>query len=198
MGLGYKIIAVDFDGTLCENKWPEIGKPNTKLIEYLKEQKAAGNKAILWTCRTGNLLTDANWWCHAYGLWFDAVNENLPEVIEKMGGDSRKIFAHEYIDDRMVNQYLDIPSAYPENDILKEQIHKLTVEASKTSECLSLAGRALINAARQAKFATMIRKNDEKLHTLEQVSGRDIDTLISLFADGCTLITPELNNEGED
>lgn len=23
-----KIIAVDFDGTLCENKWPEIGEAN--------------------------------------------------------------------------------------------------------------------------------------------------------------------------
>ena len=22
-----KIIAVDFDGTLCENNWPEIGEP---------------------------------------------------------------------------------------------------------------------------------------------------------------------------
>ena len=25
MGFNYTIIAVDFDGTLCENKWPEIG-----------------------------------------------------------------------------------------------------------------------------------------------------------------------------
>lgn len=30
-----QIIAVDFDGTLCENKWPEIGEPNTELIGYL-------------------------------------------------------------------------------------------------------------------------------------------------------------------
>lgn len=32
------IIAVDFDGTLCENKWPEIGMPNEELIEYLKKK----------------------------------------------------------------------------------------------------------------------------------------------------------------
>lgn len=31
---------------------------------------------------------------------FDAVNENLPEIIENFGSDTRKIFANEYIDDR--------------------------------------------------------------------------------------------------
>lgn len=34
-----KIIAVDFDGTLCENKWPEIGAANEELIEYLRDRK---------------------------------------------------------------------------------------------------------------------------------------------------------------
>ena len=29
------IIAVDFDGTLCENDYPRIGRPNTKLINHL-------------------------------------------------------------------------------------------------------------------------------------------------------------------
>lgn len=41
-----KIIAVDFDGTLCENKWPEIGKPHTDVIEYVKKRKNAGDKLI--------------------------------------------------------------------------------------------------------------------------------------------------------
>ena len=45
------IIAVDFDGTLCENKWPEIGMPNEELIEYLKKRQANGEKLILWTSR---------------------------------------------------------------------------------------------------------------------------------------------------
>ena len=45
--MDFKIIAVDFDGTLCENKWPEIGEPNKELIAYLKEQKEAGVKLIL-------------------------------------------------------------------------------------------------------------------------------------------------------
>lgn len=95
-----KIIAVDFDGTLCENKWPEIGAANIELIEYLKERQAQGCKLVLWTCRTNEMLRDALYWVAENGLTFDAVNENLPEVLEWIGGDSRKIFAHEYIDDR--------------------------------------------------------------------------------------------------
>jgi hydroxymethylpyrimidine pyrophosphatase-like HAD family hydrolase len=50
------IIAVDFDGTLCENKWPEIGMPNEELIEYLKKRQANGEKLILWTSRNESVL----------------------------------------------------------------------------------------------------------------------------------------------
>lgn len=96
-----KIIAVDFDGTLCENKWPEIGEPNWDLIYNLIEQKEKyGTKLILWTCRVGDKLKEAVDWCKERTLIFDAVNENLPEIIEMMGGDTRKIYADEYIDDR--------------------------------------------------------------------------------------------------
>lgn len=103
--MNLKIIAVDFDGTLCENKWPEIGKPNNELITYLKEQKAAGAKLILWTCRVSEILEEAVKWSAEQGLLFDAVNENLPEVLQWMGGDTRKVFANEYIDDRNVPVY---------------------------------------------------------------------------------------------
>lgn len=98
--MGFKIIAVDFDGTLCENKWPEIGEPNVVLIAYLKERQVAGDKLVLWTCRVGEILKNAIDWSTEQGIIFDAVNENLQEVLEWVGGDSRKIFANEYIDDR--------------------------------------------------------------------------------------------------
>ncbi len=98
--MNFKIIAVDFDGTLCADKWPEIGEPNADLIAYLIRQRESGAKLILWTCRTGRVLENAVNWSAKQGLQFDAVNENLPEVLDWMGGDSRKIFAHEYIDDR--------------------------------------------------------------------------------------------------
>lgn len=98
--MNFKILAVDFDGTLCENKFPAIGPMNMKLIYYLIDRQKNGDKIVLWTCRTGEKLNWAVETCYYYGLRFDAINENLPEVLEWMGGDSRKIFAHEYYDDR--------------------------------------------------------------------------------------------------
>ena len=95
-----KIIAVDFDGTLCNNLYPLIGAPITSVLDYVKDARKGGAKVILWTCRTGILLNEAVEWCHEHGLDFDAVNENLPEIIEAFGGDTRKIYADTYIDDK--------------------------------------------------------------------------------------------------
>lgn len=94
------IIAVDFDGTLCANEYPGIGAPNEALLYYLRQEKRFGSRIILWTCRVGERLEEAVAWCKEQGLEFEAVNENLPEVIERHGGDSRKIFADFYIDDK--------------------------------------------------------------------------------------------------
>lgn len=96
-----RIIAVDFDGTLCENKWPYAGKPNLWLIKYLQQAQRNGNKLILWTCRTKKNLKYAVNWCKEQGLIFDAVNRNLKESIKRFGGDSRKVFADIYIDDHV-------------------------------------------------------------------------------------------------
>lgn len=99
-----KIIAVDFDGTLCINRWPEIGEPKEKVISYVKSQQANGAKLILWTNRVGERLAEAITWCRdKHGISFDAVNCNLPEIIESFGVDSRKVFANEYLDDRSKN-----------------------------------------------------------------------------------------------
>lgn len=107
-----KIIAVDFDGTLCENKCPDIGRPNKDMLNYIKKRRRNGCKIILWTCRTGKMLEDAVAWCKEQGLEFDAVNENLPEILEEFGGDSRKIFAHIYIDDRAYGKFRCAPLLY--------------------------------------------------------------------------------------
>lgn len=96
----YQIIAVDFDGTLCFSEWPALGEPNTVLIEYLKQWKQNGNKLILWTCRAGEALENAVSWCEHQQLEFDAINDNLPEIVEKYGNNSRKITCDYYIDDR--------------------------------------------------------------------------------------------------
>ena len=98
----FKTIAVDFDGTLCFSKWPELGEPNQPLIDYLQKWKSQGNKLILWTCRAGDALDAAVAWCQSHQLEFDAVNDNLPEIIEYYGTNSRKISCDYYIDDRML------------------------------------------------------------------------------------------------
>lgn len=94
------VIAVDFDGTLCQDKWPEIGRPNTELIQRLKEARRYGQKVILWTCREGQLLKDAVAWCKSYGLEFDAINANIHEWVTFYKSDPRKVGADVYIDDR--------------------------------------------------------------------------------------------------
>lgn len=98
----HKIIAVDFDGCLVVNKWPEVGAPIEKNINKLKAEQADGAKVILWTNRVGEALEKALEFCKEQGIHLDAVNENLPEIVEAFGGDCRKIFANEYWDDRAV------------------------------------------------------------------------------------------------
>lgn len=100
----YTIYAVDFDGTLCRAAFPGIGEPNTVLISHLIKRRKQGDKLILWTCRIGERLQEAVEWCRGHGLEFDAVNGNLPETIEKWGGESRKIYADVYLDDQAVNR----------------------------------------------------------------------------------------------
>lgn len=95
-----EIYAVDFDKTInLADTYPELGEPNIELIEFLKERREAGDKIILWTCREGELLKAAVKYCNDYGLYFHAVNDNLPENIEYYGNNCRKIWAHHYIDD---------------------------------------------------------------------------------------------------
>ena len=95
-----RVIAVDFDGCLCGNRWPKIGEANKGVIHTLIRLRDNGTQLILWTCRTGALLDDAVSWCKENGLTFDAVNDNIPERIALYVGDTRKVFADEYWDDR--------------------------------------------------------------------------------------------------
>ena len=99
--LKYKpVVAVDFDGTLCQNAWPNIGPPRKGVIEYVKRHRENGDRIILWTNRTGNLLDEAVDWCADEGITFDAVNENIPESVKLFGADCRKVHADLYIDDK--------------------------------------------------------------------------------------------------
>lgn len=127
-----KIIAVDFDGTLCENRYPQIGKPNRETIDYIKKRQQDGAKIVLWTCRIDELLDDAVRWSRNQGLIFDAVNENMPEIIAEFGTDTRKIFANEYIDDRNASFALEFSSK--EKQIIWDALYRYQYELYKSSQ----------------------------------------------------------------
>lgn len=97
--LSIPILAVDLDGTLSLGaRWPELGRPNMRLIQYLINCRKRGFKVILNTMREGELLEQAVKWCEGFGLRFDAVNMNLPEMVEIYGYEARKVGASYYID----------------------------------------------------------------------------------------------------
>jgi len=98
-------LAIDFDGTIVEHKYPEIGKERTFAFSTMKELQKQGHKLILWTYRAGNELDEAVRYCKENGVEFYAINKNYPE--EKYDDSiSRKILADVYIDDRNVGGFL--------------------------------------------------------------------------------------------
>lgn len=137
-----KIIAVDFDGTLCENAWPDIGDPIQPVIDYVLSEQANGSKLILWTNRHHERLEEAVSWCENHGITFNAVNENLPEVIEEFGGDTRKIFADEYIDDKATMPLFIRLNAIPNNQILEGGIAWEDLKTSITNYSVNTTGNA--------------------------------------------------------
>ncbi len=94
-------IAVDFDGTIVENRYPKIGKPILFAIETLKKLQDDGHHLILWTYRTGRELEEAVEFCNSRGIDFYAVNKSYPEEIYDVSL-SRKIQADYFIDDRNI------------------------------------------------------------------------------------------------
>jgi len=95
------IIAVDFDGTIVEHKYPAIGREIPFAIETLLKLQEKEHRLILWTYRAGKELDEAVEFCHSKGLEFYAINRNYPEE-EFDSSISRKILADMYIDDRNV------------------------------------------------------------------------------------------------
>lgn len=95
-------IAVDFDGTIVEHKYPAIGKPILFAIETLKKLQEQRHQLILWTYRSGKELEKAVEYCRKNGIEFYAVNKNYPEEVFDENTISRKIQADFYIDDRNV------------------------------------------------------------------------------------------------
>lgn len=94
------VLAVDFDGTLVENEWPEIGDFKEGAEDAIKELKDAGWTLVLWTCRSGEDLEKVKDYLEEKELEFDYYNNNTGVLIEFFGGDCRKVSADYYIDDK--------------------------------------------------------------------------------------------------
>ena len=94
------LIAVDFDGTIVEDKYPSVGKPMPFAIETLRMLQNDGHRLILWTYRHGSKLQDAVKFMEDQGIPPYAVNRSYPEEAAHRSDVSRKIHADLFIDDR--------------------------------------------------------------------------------------------------
>lgn len=95
-------IAVDFDGTIVEDRYPEIGKERPFATTTLKMLIKEGHRLVLWTVREGKRLDEAVKWCEERGIRFFAVNRDYDDDELTKMHHSRKIKADIFIDDRNV------------------------------------------------------------------------------------------------
>lgn len=105
------IIAVDFDGTIVEDAYPKIGKPQLFAFETLKKLQEDGHRLILWTYRCGDKLDEAVAFCKTNGIHFYAINQSFPEE-EYTSDVSRKINADLFIDDRNIGGFIGWGEVY--------------------------------------------------------------------------------------
>lgn len=106
-------IAVDFDGTIVEHRYPEIGEEIPFATETLKMLIKDHHKLILWSVREGELLREAVEWCRERGVEFYAVNKDFPEEDEQRNKVfSRKLKADYFIDDRNIGGLPDWGTIY--------------------------------------------------------------------------------------
>ena len=99
------IIAVDFDGTIVEDAYPEIGEAKIFAFDTMKRLQKDGHRLILWTYRHGKRLDEAVAFCKENGIEFYAVNKNYnEEVLDDT--IPRKLGADIFIDDRNIGGFI--------------------------------------------------------------------------------------------
>ena len=107
------VIAVDFDGTIVQNKYPDIGEEIPFAIDTLKMLRQNGHRLILWTCREGELLDNAVEWCRQRNFEFYAINRDYPEeTSDNNPSFTRKLKADLFIDDRSLGGLPDWGTIY--------------------------------------------------------------------------------------
>lgn len=128
-------IAVDFDGTIVEHRYPAIGPELPFAIETLKRLHEERHRLILWTVREGRLLDEAVRFCQQRGLTFYAINSNYPEESPLHATYTRKLQADLFIDDRNLG-------GLPDWGIIYRMVHEgLTFEELRAREALEAGAR---------------------------------------------------------
>lgn len=128
------IIAVDFDGTIVEHKYPAIGKEMLFAFETLKAMQREGHLLILWTYRAGKELDEAVEYCRKKGIEFYAVNKSYPEEVLDEKTTSRKINADMFIDDRNIGGFYGWGEIYQELQLGgKEEAERMKYRMEKAS-----------------------------------------------------------------
>lgn len=121
------VIAIDFDGTIVENRYPFIGKVRPFAFETMEALQSEGHRLILWSHRTGKRLDEAVIFCSMHGIEFYAINKNYPEESWDEN-DSRKILADIYIDDQNLGGIPSWGEIYtiicPEKETITEPLKK--------------------------------------------------------------------------
>lgn len=129
-------IAIDFDGTIVEHRYPDIGEERPFAIDTLKMLINDRHKLILWSVREGQLLDDAINWCRERGVEFYAVNRDYPEeTTDNNPHFSRKLNSIDYfIDDRNIGGLPDWGTIYRMisrhktwHDIIDEEVRSATL-----------------------------------------------------------------------
>lgn len=93
------VIAIDFDGTIVEDAYPEIGEPKLFALETLQTMVKNHHQLILWTTREGRALQEAVDFCAKHNVEFYAINKSYPdERFEDIG--SRKIICDLFISNK--------------------------------------------------------------------------------------------------
>lgn len=102
-------IAIDFDGTIVEQFFPEIGPEVPSAVETILEWQKE-HEIILWTCRSEELLDTALLWCENKGIVFSSVNDSD----QRWPKNRRKLYADLYIDDNALGcPLIYVPSRRP-------------------------------------------------------------------------------------
>ena len=130
------IIAIDFDGTIVEHRYPQIGPEKPFAIQTLKMLIQDRHKLILWTVREGKLLQESVDWCRERGVEFYAVNRDYPEEKPEDEGFSRKLKADLFIDDRNLGGLPDWGNIYRmiTEKLSSEELYRETTDNQERPE----------------------------------------------------------------